>query len=157
MTPTEAVTLVRYVEAGCPSMRMAEQTPDVWFDAGLRDIDFELAKEAAVQLLRRERYVGLNDIIAESGKIDRARRGAVRRAELLAEDPAVMPIWASAQPEDGDTPATFEQRKKNAERWVALAAQLKAVRAEDGRAPDERRAEAQAELDAVRSRADEAG
>jgi hypothetical protein len=155
MTPTETVAVVAYIEAGCPSMRMSDNTPDVWFDAGLSDVPADIAKEAAANLIRTQRYVALSELLSESEAISDSRLAAIRHAELERDDPerfaieaAPGRIWRNDEdPESGEA-------KRAARRQLMAEAFAKAkVGREtpkvDKRAEDTVRREARAQLAAA--------
>lgn len=154
MTPTEAVTLVRYIEGGCPSMRISENTPDVWYDLGLNEIPFDLALDAARSIIRTTKYVSLNDLIDECDAIDRARQGAIRRAELERDDPERFAIESNRAPMY-PVDLTDDDAKRAARRRIFAGAFAKAKIARevpkvDPRPDDTRMAEARAEVERVR-------
>lgn len=154
MSPTEAVTLVRYIEGGCPSMRISENTPDVWYDAGLNEISFDLALDAAKSIIRTSKYVSLNDLLEECIAIDRARLSAMKRAELERDDPERFaieqnnrPMWPQNQ---SDEDYKREARRKIFADAFAKAKIAREVPHVDPRPEDTRMAEARAEVERVR-------
>jgi hypothetical protein len=155
MSPTEAVQLVRYIEGGCPSMRISENTPDVWYDDGLNEIPFDVALDAAKSIIRTSKYVSLNELLDECEAIERARRAAVRRAELERDDPERFAI-ESAKPEPWPTrDESEEETKRKARRKIfadsfAKAKIAREVPPADPRPEGTRMAEARAEVDRVR-------
>lgn len=155
MTPLEAVTLVEYVANGCPSMRMGTYTADVWYSAGLNDIPADIATEAAANLIRVQPYIGLHDLITEAEAVARARKSAVTKARLEADDPNryadhTKPALAVA-PDDPETAeAKAAERRRVMAEAFAKAKVGRAIPKVDKRHPDTIRAEARRELDEAR-------
>lgn len=147
MTPVEVVALVRYVAAGCPSMRIEDNTPDVWFDAGLSTVDPTDAKAAVVELLQTQTYISLADIIRTTGSItDRRVAHEATTAWRQSVEDEIKAIDATpAEPFD------FEALKARLRAGAISAGHV--VPKVDRRHPDTRRAEAAAELEALRKQA----
>lgn len=89
MTPTQAVDVVRLISERCPASRLAEATADAWY-YDLVDIDYTDAHDAVLAISRRQAFVNLHELIAESSTIARARLGAIRAAQLEAEKRAEL-------------------------------------------------------------------
>jgi hypothetical protein len=68
MTPLEATTLCRLAKAMCPQQAVDEYTPDAWHML-LEDARFVDAKEALVNLARRQPFVAPSEILAEVKRI----------------------------------------------------------------------------------------
>lgn len=72
MTPVEAVSLCRVVRAICPQQAMDELTPDAW-GLVLEQTRFEDAKEAVVNLGKRQPFIAPSEVVAEVKRIRRDR------------------------------------------------------------------------------------
>jgi hypothetical protein len=68
MTPEEAIALCRFTAACCPSQKIDEYTPNAW-GLLLEDIRFEDAKDAVVQVARKQPWVSPAEIIAAVKKL----------------------------------------------------------------------------------------
>jgi hypothetical protein len=68
MTPLEATTLCRLAKAMCPQQAVDEYTPDAWHML-LEDARFVDAKEALVNLARRQPFVAPSEILTEVKRI----------------------------------------------------------------------------------------
>jgi hypothetical protein len=68
----EAVVLVRYVRALCPSQKIDEFTPDAWFDL-LAGYDLDDCRAACAQLAVRQPFIAPSEIIDEVRKARRDR------------------------------------------------------------------------------------
>lgn len=72
MNSREAVMLVRYVRALCPSQKIDEFTPDAWGDV-LADYELDDCRAACVALASRQPFIAPAEIITEVRKARRAR------------------------------------------------------------------------------------
>jgi hypothetical protein len=81
MTPTETVTLTKYVKACCPQQAIDEYTPDVWHDL-LGDLELADCRAAVVTVTRRQPFCAPAEIITEV-KRARARQHEHERTEAL--------------------------------------------------------------------------
>lgn len=72
MNSREAVLLVRYVRALCPSQKIDEFTPDAWFDI-LAAYDLDACRNACAALAHRQPYIAPSEIITEVRRERRAR------------------------------------------------------------------------------------
>lgn len=94
MTPTEAVTLCRYVKAICPQQAVDEYTPMAWADL-LGDLRFVDAKEAARTLGQTKHFIDPADIRQE---VRRARNRRIDEHPPINPPPDLTPqqqmAWA---------------------------------------------------------------
>lgn len=144
MTPTECVKIVALIDARCPASKIADATADAWY-IDLREVEFEDGWNAALAISRRQAFVGLHDLLAESATLRQSRVGGERIAELAAIDEAeTRALESGLEPCDRD----------------ALKAELAVIRARgtgrsvprvDPRPDHVRMAEARAELEAKRA------
>jgi hypothetical protein len=81
MTPVEAVKFVKLVNALWPQQRLEEATPDAWYAAGLKDVDWRDAAEAATRLVKTKVFISLAEILTEVKTI---RSQRLERAPLPA-------------------------------------------------------------------------
>lgn len=65
MTPTQAVDFTDYVVALWPQQKLEPGTPDAWYAAGLKDVDFADAEQAANRLCGKNKWISLAEILAE--------------------------------------------------------------------------------------------
>lgn len=72
MTPTEAVALCRATKAACPQQQFDQWTPDAWHEL-LADLPLGDAKEAMIQVARRQPFVAPSEIRAELRRLQRQR------------------------------------------------------------------------------------
>lgn len=72
MNNREAVMLVRYVRALCPSQKIDEFTPDAWSDV-LAGYELDDCRAACVALAARQPFIAPAEIITEVRKARRAR------------------------------------------------------------------------------------
>ena len=72
MNSREAVLLVRYVRALCPSQKIDEFTPDAWFDI-LAAYDLDACRSACAALAHRQPFIAPSEIITEVRRERRAR------------------------------------------------------------------------------------
>jgi hypothetical protein len=72
MTPTQAGALFRIARAGLPHQKFDEYTPDLWAEL-FRDLPFDDARKALVDMVSRQVFVSAAEIIAEVKRI-RGRR-----------------------------------------------------------------------------------
>ena len=72
MIAQEAAALCRFAKACCPQQKIDEYTPTAWFPL-LNDIDFEEAKNALIEVVKRQPFVAPAEIRAE---VFRTHRGA---------------------------------------------------------------------------------
>lgn len=91
MNPTEAVMLVRYVEACCPQQKFDEYSPDAWHDL-LGDLALGDCRAAARAVAQRQPFVSPSEI--------RAEVKAIREARLGPPGPGLSPIPPPADPDD---------------------------------------------------------
>lgn len=75
MTPTEAVTIAKYVASLCPQQRFNEHTPDTWGDV-LAPYDVADARTAVVAVAARQPFVAPAELIAEIRSVRAARIAA---------------------------------------------------------------------------------
>lgn len=73
MNPNEALLIVQFVQEACPSQKFSEFTPDVWTEL-LADLDFTDSRTAAVELTKRQPFIGPHDI---RGEVRRIRNGRI--------------------------------------------------------------------------------
>ena len=104
MTPSETVTLARYVRACCPQQRMDEFTPDVWHDL-LGDLSLAACREAVVNVAKRQPFVAPAEIRAEVRRI---------RDERLHLNPVPPP-----PPELLDDPAAYNRHLRDSAKRIA--------------------------------------
>lgn len=101
MTRADAVKLCAWIEAACPSQRMAELTPDVWCTILPASFTLDEALGAAVAIIRRgERWVDIGAIIAEVRRArgdvtdrehaEQLRAAEAHRAQIEARDAAFL-------------------------------------------------------------------
>lgn len=98
MTPTEAVRFVHLVSALWPQQRMEDATPDAWFAAGLKDVAWNDAAQAANNLVASKVFISLAEILAEIKAI-RTRR--LERIPLPAPSPEAGARDYQAQVQQG--------------------------------------------------------
>lgn len=72
MTPTECVALCKLASTAFPHQAIDRDTPKVWLPL-LSDLRVEDARDAVVEIAKRERFVSPADIRREVGRV-RARR-----------------------------------------------------------------------------------
>ena len=72
MNSREAVLLVRYVRALCPSQKIDEFTPDAWFDL-LAAYELDDCRAACAALAVRQPFIAPSEIITEVRRERRAR------------------------------------------------------------------------------------
>lgn len=88
MDKAQALTLTRLVKGMCPAQQVDRYTPDAWYEAGLKDMEYEDAKAAVMALGTKIRFIALSDISDEVKLIRRARFNGVRPDILgAAADP----------------------------------------------------------------------
>lgn len=92
MTPTEAVTLCRYVRAACPQQAMDEYTPQAWADL-LGDLRIEDAREAARNLGKRQPFISPSEIRTE---VHRIRERRIAEHPEPAPPPDLTPVQTVA-------------------------------------------------------------
>lgn len=68
MTPTEAVMLVRFVEALCPQQAIDEYTADAWHEV-LGHLELAECRAAVTAVARMKPFVSPSEIIAEVAKV----------------------------------------------------------------------------------------
>lgn len=106
MTPAEAERIVKAVISLWPQQRLEEHTPDAWYAAALRDVDFQDAAEALTNLVKVATFVSLAEILAEVRRIRELR--IARRpindppAELADDEAAYRALVKEATKRLGD-------------------------------------------------------
>ena len=88
MNSTEIAGLCRYVAAMCPAQKMDEATPDAWSHV-LRDVRVEDARDAVIELAKRQQFIAPSEIRAEVRRI---------RSKRLEAPDAEPPAEAAASP-----------------------------------------------------------
>lgn len=83
MTPTETVTLAKYVSALCPQQAIDEYTADAWHDL-LAALTLDEARTAVVAVTRRQPFCAPSEILAEVARArnrDKPHSGACRAGD----------------------------------------------------------------------------
>ena len=75
MTPTEALALCRLAKAACPQQAVDEFTPDAWHLL-LEDLRFDDAKDALIEVCKRQPFVAPAEIRTGVERIRKARLDA---------------------------------------------------------------------------------
>ncbi len=95
MTPTESVTLVGYLAARSPAMRIEDGTADSWYD-DLAGIRFDDARESIRRLTASKPFVALPEILADVRKLrsDRIATTTIPAPPAeLCDRPAEYQAW----------------------------------------------------------------
>lgn len=87
MNRNEVLALGRWVQAACPQQKWDKHTPDVWTEI-LGDYPADDAMAAVKQLVQRQPFISLSDLIGEIKLIRRARFKDVNPEQLGAGVPA---------------------------------------------------------------------
>lgn len=91
MNPAEVLTLTRIVKGACPAQQIDTYTPDIWAEI-LGGIQFGDARQAVIDLARRQPFIAASDIVTEVKRIRGARFDGIRYDQLGAaanpDDPA---------------------------------------------------------------------
>jgi hypothetical protein len=87
MNASEALRVLAFVQAACPSMKMDEHTPDAWVLL-LASTDFADAQEAVVKLGREQAYIAPSDIVRV---VRIARRERATRTDVVEQPPDADP------------------------------------------------------------------
>ena len=96
MNATQALTLTRLVRGACPSQKFDEYTPDLWFEM-LRDLQFDDARQAVIELGKRQTFISPAEI---RGQIQSVRNARIRDAYLdlpaADADPDDIGLWLAS-------------------------------------------------------------
>lgn len=102
MTEEECVTLVAFLAARCPSMRVEQGTPRTWH-LDLEPFDLDDAMQAARELSLDKPYVSLSELYKATETIRDRRVGRARIAALReADERETRALTAVAEPVDRD-------------------------------------------------------
>jgi hypothetical protein len=143
MTETECVRLVAYLASRCPSMRLEDSTPSVWYD-DLSELDHADCHQAVRDLTTRQPYVALCDLLTEARTVQSRRLGRQRVAELEAERLAIE-----------SEPAEPVDREAVKRQLQALAAKKHPLKRSIDTTDPARMAQARREVEALRKRQQE--
>lgn len=82
MTPSETVLFIRYVRACCPQQAIDEYTADAWHDVLACEpwLTLAEARDAVVQIKRRQPFADVSEVIAQA-KAARSQRRELELAE----------------------------------------------------------------------------
>lgn len=132
MNNREAVMLVRYVRALCPSQKIDEFTPDAWSDV-LAGYELDDCRAACVALAARQPFIAPAEIITEVRKARRTRleNFVYKPAELETPEEyldnyrrQIAAVASSAVPAPTERPALTGPPHKSVEKHLAGIGQL---------------------------------
>lgn len=93
MNPTQAITLTRLVRGACPSQKIDEYTPDLWYEM-LNDLNFDDARTAIIELGRHQTFISPAEIRSH---IQTIRNDRIRTAYIdipaADADPDDIRLW----------------------------------------------------------------
>lgn len=143
MTEAECVSLISFLAARCPSMRIEDVTPRAWY-LDLEPFELDDAMQAARELTLSQPYVSLSELYGATKQVHDRRIGRQRVAELEAERLAI-----ESEPAE---PVDREAVKRQLQAFAAKKRPLK--RSIDTTDPA-RMAQARREVEALRKRQQE--